>query len=54
MLRRDTEKERLAGGAGLGPAGAVAGSDEIATAKEGAHGGTMGSPMFSPDYFTLD
>jgi len=49
------------GGAGLCPAGAAAPCRDATAEKEGAHGGTMGSPMFektgiyqSPDYFTLD
>jgi hypothetical protein len=52
---------RSAGGAGLCPAGAAVLFRDAAAMKEGAHGGTMGSPMLektgqyqSPDYFTLD
>jgi hypothetical protein len=37
----------LAGGAGLCPAGAQAAHRRVAGAKEGARGGTMGSPTSS-------
>ena len=60
-MGRTTEKHTSAGEAGLCPAGAAATACDVVTEKEGAHGGTMGSPMFemtgryqSPDYFTLD
>src|SRR5712691_7459313 len=33
------------GGAGLGPAGADAADRRVRSVKEGAHGGTMGSPV---------
>ena len=49
------------GGAGLCPVGAAAPCRDATAEKEGAHGGTKGSPMSektgiyqSPDYFTLD
>jgi hypothetical protein len=48
--------QHVVGGAGLCPAGAAARFLVVARRKEGAHGGTMGSPMLyqSPDYFTID
>ena len=49
-----TNTQRAAGGAGLCPAGAEASVLKIAATKEGAHGGTLGSPMSSADYFTKD
>jgi hypothetical protein len=60
-MRALTKTSAPAGGAGLCPAGAAIALHELAARKEGAHGGTMGSPMFektgryqSPDHFTLD
>jgi len=54
-MERFTQTYSLAGVAGL-PAEAVTDVGGVARAKEGAHGGTMGSPMpyQSPDYFTID
>ena len=47
----------LAGEAGLCPAGAEPDARHDDHRNEGAHGGTMGSPMLkyqSLDYFTID
>ncbi|MDF2750963.1 MAG: hypothetical protein K0T00_2139 [Gaiellaceae bacterium] len=56
-----TKEQRVAGGAGLGPAGAEGSFIQAAAVKEGARGGTMGSPPLektghyqSADYFTKD
>ena len=56
-----TNEQRVVGGAGLCPAGAEGSISQAAAVKEGAHGGTMGSPMLektghyqSADYFTKD
>jgi hypothetical protein len=61
MLVTMTNAQRVAGGAGLCPAGAEASVLELAATKEGAHRGTLGSPMLektghyqSGDYFTKD
>ena len=55
------KEQRVAGGAGLGPAGAEGSFIQAAAVKEGARGGTMGSPTLekighyqSADYFTKD
>jgi len=60
-LKTFTQTLAFTGGAGLCAAGAASSLEDVATMKEGAHGGTMGSPMLektgqyqSPDYFTLD
>ena len=56
-----TNEQRVVGGAGLCPPGAAGSIIQAAAVKEGAHGGTMGSPMLdktghyqSGDYFTKD